>query len=493
MWYNLLTSIGARTVSTVTINVTYIDDDSNVVGVDVSLDNAATLEPFSIEATSSDGVAIFSNVPNGTYNVTVASVVLDTIYVRLDSYRSYSIERDTTVLNGLLYNGYAVDTGNIAPTGWHIPSSVEFNTLLSNWSTDSERIAALVDGGSSGFNAKFSGSRSSVTGIFESLGTSTVFVDSGTSITLTITSSAISIASLLSNKQGYSIRMVKDNPLDWSEGDIVTDLDGNIYNTVKIGSQIWTVQNWACTQYNDGTPISNVRLSSDWTGLTTGAYCSYENNSDNIFINYTDSNILNGRLYNGYAVLGLAPYPDLSIPTDTEWNTLESYISSLDSGQEAEVLKAMFGWDTGYEGTDKYHFSAVGAGVRGPTGNFNSIETGTFFWTSTDSGVGVYSRQFNIADTIGRINSDKNNGYSIRMIVNLSSDFAVNGGTYNDDEGNTYDIRKIGTQYWLVQNWASSLDGAGSPISEITDNSTWAADTTGAMCAYNNDNSYIYK
>jgi uncharacterized protein (TIGR02145 family) len=74
----------------------------------------------------------------------------------------------------------------------------------------------------------------------------------------------------------------------------VTDIDGNIYNTVTIGTQVWMKENLKTTKYNDGTAMPNVTDNSAWAALTTGAYCDYNNTPSN--------STTYGRLYNWYAV-----------------------------------------------------------------------------------------------------------------------------------------------------------------------------------------------
>ncbi len=76
----------------------------------------------------------------------------------------------------------------------------------------------------------------------------------------------------------------------------VTDANGNVYNTVKIGSQTWMVENLKTTKFNDGTPIIPTETNdSAWAALTSPAYCWYNNNKATFGTKY-------GGLYNLYAV-----------------------------------------------------------------------------------------------------------------------------------------------------------------------------------------------
>ena len=75
----------------------------------------------------------------------------------------------------------------------------------------------------------------------------------------------------------------------------VTDFDGNVYRTIKIGTQVWMAENIKVTHYRDGTPIPNVYNNDKWPLVTIGAYCLVNNDS----IEYKDTY---GVLYNFYAV-----------------------------------------------------------------------------------------------------------------------------------------------------------------------------------------------
>ncbi len=74
----------------------------------------------------------------------------------------------------------------------------------------------------------------------------------------------------------------------------VTDIDGNVYNTVTIGTQVWMKENLKTTKYNDGTAIPNITYYGDWKALTTDAFCDYDNLPSN--------STTYGRLYNWHAI-----------------------------------------------------------------------------------------------------------------------------------------------------------------------------------------------
>ncbi|MFA6128513.1 MAG: FISUMP domain-containing protein [Bacteroidales bacterium] len=69
------------------------------------------------------------------------------------------------------------------------------------------------------------------------------------------------------------------------KGTVVDIVDGNVYHTVKIGTQVWMVENLKVTHYSNGDAIPNVLDSIKWSKLTSGAYCNYKNDT-NIAITY---------------------------------------------------------------------------------------------------------------------------------------------------------------------------------------------------------------
>ena len=102
--------------------------------------------------------------------------------------------------------------------------------------------------------------------------------------------------------------------------EIEIDIDGNSYKTIRIGDQLWMVENIKTTKYNDGTSIPNVTDDSEWENMNSDAYCWYDNNASLYKSTY-------GALYNWYAVdtKKLCPI-GWHIPSHAEWNTLVDYL-----------------------------------------------------------------------------------------------------------------------------------------------------------------------
>jgi uncharacterized protein (TIGR02145 family) len=99
----------------------------------------------------------------------------------------------------------------------------------------------------------------------------------------------------------------------------VSDIDGNAYNTVLIGTQCWTKENLKTSRYRNGGLIPNVTDGTAWINLTTGAWSYYNNDVSN--------NAIYGKLYNWYTTLGDTLCPTgWGVPTDAEWTTLTTYL-----------------------------------------------------------------------------------------------------------------------------------------------------------------------
>lgn len=156
----------------------------------------------------------------------------------------------------------------------------------------------------------------------------------------------------------------------------VTDIDGNIYNTVQIGTQTWMVENLKTTRYNDGTPIPNVITLSQWNTLTTGAWCYFQNNT-------TWWPQFYGKFYNWYAVnTGLLAPIGWHVPTDADWDILINYLggSSVAGGK----MKSTDGWVSPHStATNSSGFSALAAGIWGPTSSGGDPGWQGYWWSST--------------------------------------------------------------------------------------------------------------
>ncbi|MDF1546838.1 MAG: fibrobacter succinogenes major paralogous domain-containing protein [Bacteroidales bacterium] len=174
----------------------------------------------------------------------------------------------------------------------------------------------------------------------------------------------------------------KDDPVETETG-TVTDADGNVYKTVKIGTQTWMAENLKTTKYRNGDAIPEVTGITEWGDLTTGAYCNYDNNAANA--------ATYGRLYNWYAVnesRNLAP-TGWHVATYEDWETLTNYLGGFDvaGGKLKETGTAH--WESPNEGaTDEVGFKALPGGGRffPASHNFNAIGLGSEWWSINNTG-----------------------------------------------------------------------------------------------------------
>jgi len=200
----------------------------------------------------------------------------------------------------------------------------------------------------------------------------------------------------------------------WNLG-TVTDIDGNTYQTIKIGNQWWMMENLKVTHYRNGDAIPNVTDNTEWTNLTTGAYCNYNNNSANV--------ATYGRLYNWYAVndsRNIAP-AGWHVPTNAEWQTLVDYLGGnlVAGGKMKEVGTAH--WDSPNAGaTNESGFSALPGGLRSLYGDFWHVGRIASLWPSTEYYYDTYSAWRWILDsTNSEVNCyvlNKGNGLSLRCV-----------------------------------------------------------------------------
>jgi uncharacterized protein (TIGR02145 family) len=211
----------------------------------------------------------------------------------------------------------------------------------------------------------------------------------------------------------------------------VYDVDGNVYNTVRINTQCWMKENLKTTSYQNGQPISHV-ADTLWPGIDYGAYVWY-NNNPNWSYAY-------GALYNWFAVEnsnGLCP-EGWAVPDDDQWEALESYVTTPTGISGGEALKSCrkdnysngaacntslhprWAWFHTYHGMDLHGFSAVPGGTRLNDGSFDQLGFYSYWWSAP-----VYASKSENASfwymfyTSNHLNSwlyNKHFGFSIRCI-----------------------------------------------------------------------------
>lgn len=219
----------------------------------------------------------------------------------------------------------------------------------------------------------------------------------------------------------------KKDPTSSDDPITLTDIDGNVYKTVVIGEQVWMAENLKVTHYRNGEVIPNVTGGSEWSNVSTGAHCSFDNGGININIY--------GLLYNWYAVNDnrkIAP-EGWHIPTDDEWKHLEMHLGmsqteaddigyrGTDEGGKLKEV-GITHWKSPNEGaTNSSGFSAVPGGYRyGSSGAFSRMGSSASFWSTTENGSDdtwhrlLYYHVSGVDRSYG--NNDEPGGFSVRCI-----------------------------------------------------------------------------
>ncbi|HFG1537790.1 fibrobacter succinogenes major paralogous domain-containing protein [Flavobacterium psychrophilum] len=195
----------------------------------------------------------------------------------------------------------------------------------------------------------------------------------------------------------------------------ISDVDGNNYNTITIGTQVWMKENLNVSKYRNGDIIPQVQDPNQWQNLTTGAWCYYANQSS--------YGLVYGKLYNWYAVndsRGLAPQ-GWHIPNNDEWNLLNAFLeaTSLSGGKLKESGTAH--WLSPNAGaTNESNFTGLPSGYRVNVGSFENIGKECYWWSSKQpatytSEASNYKLTYNYAYFLNRYYY-KEYGFSVRCI-----------------------------------------------------------------------------
>ncbi|KPK83082.1 MAG: hypothetical protein AMS27_13335 [Bacteroides sp. SM23_62_1] len=208
----------------------------------------------------------------------------------------------------------------------------------------------------------------------------------------------------------FIIHCQKDN--DDKNNITVTDMDGNVYHTVTIGTQVWMVENLKTTKYNDGTAIPLVTNETTWSNLTTPGYCWLNNDS----LTYKNPY---GALYNWYVVNSNKLCPtNWHVPTEGEWTTLMNYLGGSDIAGGKLKEAGTIHWLTPNTGaTNETGFTALPGSGRSYTGQFGLLNKFGNWWSSTEENEYAFAVGVNFDDShLGSFFIIKKSGSSVRCV-----------------------------------------------------------------------------
>jgi uncharacterized protein (TIGR02145 family) len=159
----------------------------------------------------------------------------------------------------------------------------------------------------------------------------------------------------------------------------VVDIDGNKYDTIHIGTQVWLKQNLKVTRYRNGDSICNIKTNNDWIHSGSGAWCCYSNDTNNMGIY--------GCLYNLYAVQDpreICPQ-GWHTPKESDWRSLEFFLVNNFGGKLKE--EGTKHWEFPNTGaTNSTGFTALPGGIRNHgDGLFAELNRNAYFWTDIDT------------------------------------------------------------------------------------------------------------
>jgi len=214
----------------------------------------------------------------------------------------------------------------------------------------------------------------------------------------------------------YKFKIIADDLM-------LVDIDGNVYQTIQIGDQLWMAENLKVTKYRDGSVIPNITNNGDWGGLSSGAYGDYDNNPTN-----SDTY---GRLYNWYTVddsRGVCP-DGWHVPSGDEYTILTDYVGgeevaggkmkSTGTIEDGDGLWNYYSDEITEEATNESGFTGLPAGYRlSSNGTYYHMGNYGFFWSSSEgSSYYAWNRllYYDFSD-VARYNYYKLYGFSVRCL-----------------------------------------------------------------------------
>ena len=199
----------------------------------------------------------------------------------------------------------------------------------------------------------------------------------------------------------------------------VVDYDGNVYDTVMIGEQIWLGENLKVTHYNNGVPIPNVTDFTSWGTLATGARCYYNNDSvtyDSVY----------GALYNFYTITdpnGICP-AGWHVPSNADWEATEIYLGGQEIAGGKMKEAGTLHWKSPNTGaTNSTGFTGLPGGARDPVNDFRFLTENGVWWTASATGpTNAWSTYFWYLNTgVDHNPTPKKYGFSIRCLKDIET------------------------------------------------------------------------
>ena len=238
-----------------------------------------------------------------------------------------------------------------------------------------------------------------------------------------------------------------------SFNETVTDIDGNIYHTVNIGTQVWMVENLKTTKFNDGTSIPLVTDNTAWSNLSTPGYSWY--------INSTYYKNIYGALYNWFTVnTGKIAPVGWHVPSDAEWTTLINYLGANVAADKLKEVGTSHWITPNNSATNEAGFTALPGGCHSSYGQFGDITKVGYWWSSVevDLNQANYIQMSNLGNSVYNSYSSKVSGFSVRClkdkvisfptltttnVTSITQTNGISGGNISSDGGATVTARGV--------------------------------------------------
>ena len=205
-----------------------------------------------------------------------------------------------------------------------------------------------------------------------------------------------------------------------AQAQTITDIEGNIYNTITLGTQIWTKENLKSTRFSNGDLIATTSLpiNNDSTSVFQWAY-----NQDSLNI------AAYGLLYSWYAVTdsrNVCP-TGWHVPSEAEWFSLANFLGGDSiAGDKMKETGTAHWLSTSGTVTNSSNFTALPGGSRGNPTGFSNLQTLGKFWSSTSWGSNVFPRAYiyslqATSSALQQSVSVANCGNSVRCVQDLTT------------------------------------------------------------------------
>jgi uncharacterized protein (TIGR02145 family) len=201
----------------------------------------------------------------------------------------------------------------------------------------------------------------------------------------------------------------------------VTDIDGNVYNTIALGTQEWMTSNLRTLHFSNGDVIPHDFSQSAWNNLNQSSGADYYNNDQQA------NGATYGVLYNWAAASNMNNVCPIGwhVPSNNEWTTLINFAggSATAGGPLKERDTAHWNYPN-YNATNFSGFTALPGGLRHNTGGYQFMNESGYWWTSTQGTANpsfAYNVKMSYADAVVlQYESNQRGGFSIRCLKNAN-------------------------------------------------------------------------